>query len=83
MPLIAYQNAHGANDFPLHFAFFEAIERRGLLDKYDFALDPFNDPSYCQLLIDRFPALHLTSGSSVVSRAREKIHRTFGRGAKR
>jgi hypothetical protein len=82
MPLIAYQNAHGANDFPLHFAFFEAIERRGLLEKYDFALDPFTDVQYCRLLIDRFPQLVLTTQLSLISRARETVYRTLGRGAK-
>jgi hypothetical protein len=80
MPLIAYQGAHGANDFPLHFAFFEALERRGLLDKYDFALDPFHDLSYCQILIDRFPQLALTTGRSLVARSREFLRHRLGRG---
>ena len=82
MPIIAYQNAHGANDFPLHFAFFEALERRGILDRYEFALDPFNDIEYCQLLIKRFPQLVLTTDVSFGSRAREFVYRRLGRGAK-
>jgi len=60
MPLIAYQTAHGCNDYPLHFAFFEAMERRGILDHYDFALDPMVDYPYCEKLMKRFPQLHLT-----------------------
>jgi hypothetical protein len=80
MPLIAYQNAHGNNDFPLHFCFFEALERRGVLDRYDFALDPFTDAAYCELLTRRFPQLVLTTQVSGVSRTREFIRKKIGHG---
>jgi hypothetical protein len=82
VPLIAYQNAHGANDFPLHFALFEALERRGLLDRFDFALDPFTDIEYCCALVSRFPQLILTTEASLVSCTREFVYRRLGRGAR-
>lgn len=64
MPLIAYQRAHGDNDYPLHFAFFEALERRGVLNKYVFAIDPRVDYPYCLQLLRRFPQLILTESRS-------------------
>ena len=70
MPLVAYKGAHGSNDFPLHFAFFRAMEDRGLLDRIDFALDPMLDLDYCLKLKERFPQLQLTTS---VSRARKMM----------
>ena len=46
MPLIAYIRAHGVTDFPHHFAFFGHLEKLGLLDRYQFALDTIYDPMY-------------------------------------
>ena len=64
MPLIAYIRAHGSTDFPHHFAMFGELERRGLMDKYDFALEPTMDLDYCLKLIKRFPQLKLTEDVS-------------------
>ena len=70
MPLVAYKGAHGSNDFPLHFAFFQAMEDRGLLDRIDFALDPMLDLRYCLKLKEHFPQLQLTTS---ISRARKMM----------
>ena len=70
MPLVAYKGAHGSNDFPLHFAFFQAMSDRGLLDRIDFALDPMLDFRYCLKLKEHFPQLQLTTS---VSRARKMM----------
>jgi len=75
MPLIAYQRLHGWTDYPHHFAFFEALEERGLLDKYDFAIDPYIDPQYCGLLMQRFPQLILTDSVSNGSRLKSFLKR--------
>jgi len=64
MPLIAYIRAHGVTDFPHHFAFFGHLEKLGLLDRYQFALDTIYDPMYCLQLIDRFPQLKLVDDVS-------------------
>ena len=80
MPLIAYQRAHGRNDFPLHFAFFEALDERGLLDKYDFALDIFIDPEYCRLLTRRFPQLVLAVDKSLPRKFFEWTSKSIGKG---
>ena len=73
MPLVAYKGAHGSNDFPLHFAFFQAMEDRGLLDRIDFALDPMLDLHYCLKLKEHFPQLQLTTS---ISRARKMMQFT-------
>lgn len=70
MPLVVYKGAHGSNDFPLHFAFFQAMADRGLLDRIDFALDPMLDLHYCLKLQEHFPQLQLTTS---VSRARRMM----------
>jgi hypothetical protein len=70
MPRVAYKGAHGSNDFPLHFTFFQAMDDRGLLDRFDFALDPMLDLNYCLKLKERFPQLQLTTS---VSRARKMM----------
>jgi hypothetical protein len=81
MPLVAYQGPHGSNDYPLHFAFFEAMEKRGVLDRVDFALDPFHDLAYCKALRARFPQLLLTTEQSIPSKLAWLAHRTLHRGA--
>jgi hypothetical protein len=80
MPLIAYQRAHGGNDRPLHFAFFAALERRGLLARYDFALDSMRDRAYCLELKRQFPSLLLTGEVSWARRAMQGMARTIGHG---
>ena len=82
MPLIAISRAHGLNDFPLHFAFFAALERRGVLDRFDFALDPAKDPAYCAKLIHRFPQLRLTLDVSRPQRLMKAIGERLGRGGR-
>lgn len=82
MPLIAYQGPHGANDYPLHFSFFEALDRRGLLNKFDFALDPLLDLDYCRALISRFPQLTLVTQQSLTRKLAHFVHRAIGRGIK-
>jgi hypothetical protein len=79
MPLIAYKGAHGANDYPLHFAFFGHLERAGLLDRYDFAIDGWHDPGYALALLRRFPQLKLAERESVPRRALLRMHRAVGR----
>lgn len=64
MPTIAYLRAHGSTDFPHHFALFGHLENLGVLDKYDFVLDPMMDPEYCVKLIHRFPQLKFTEDVS-------------------
>lgn len=59
MPLIAYLRAHGVTDFPHHFVFFGHLEKLGILDKYDFAIDTIYDPEYARRLVHRFPQLKL------------------------
>lgn len=81
MPLVAYQGPHGSNDYPLHFAFFEAMERRGILNHVDFALDPYHDLEYCKLLVQRFPQLLLTIEASAVCKMAWFADRFIGRGA--
>lgn len=81
MPLIAYQRAHGTTDFPHHYAFFEALEQRGLLEKFDFAIDPSMDLGYCLKLLKRFPQLQLTGDASTAQRVRLFLERTKLRGA--
>jgi len=80
MPAIAYQGAHGSNDYPLHFAFFEAMESRGLLDQIDFFLDPSTEYAYCKKLIRRFPQLQLTSSTSLAGLAVHAYARSGARG---
>ena len=80
MPAIAYQRAHGSTDFPHHFALFGELERRGLLDKYDFALDPSMDLGYCLRLISRFPQLKLTEDISRPRRWQRFVREWIGRG---
>ena len=79
MPLVAYKGAHGSNDFPLHFAFFQAMEDRGLLDRIDFALDPMLDLNYCLKLKERFPQLQLTTAVSRARKMMEVTADTIGR----
>jgi hypothetical protein len=79
MPLIAYKGAHGSNDFPLHFAFFQAMEDRGILDRVDFALDPMLDLAYCLKLKARYPQLHLTTSLSRARRMMAFTADTMGR----
>jgi len=80
MPLIAYQRAHGATDYPHHFAFFEEARKRGILDRYDFALDCFMDPSYCRELVERFPELSLAIDHSLPRRLIQWLKQYVGRG---
>ena len=79
MPIIAYLRAHGGNDFPLHFAFFEQCEQRGILDKVDFALDPSTSRKYCLKLKQRFPQLHLVEELSFARRAMQWAEKSVGR----
>jgi len=79
MPLVAYQRAHGSNDFPLHFAFFEAMEARGMLDRITFALDPMLDATYCAKLMLRFPQLVLTETACISRRAMRFLSEYIGR----
>ncbi|QDU55051.1 polysaccharide pyruvyl transferase family protein [Aeoliella mucimassa] len=80
MPLVAYQRAHGANDYPLHFAFFEQLEKRKLLDKYDFSIDTFLDPEYAKRLVLRFPQLVLATDKSPSRKRIEWLKRYIGKG---
>jgi hypothetical protein len=80
MALIAYLGAHGCNDFPLHVAFFSELERRGLLDKFDFALDTLSDLEYCIKLKERFPQLKLTEEISRPRRWMRASRDWIGRG---
>jgi hypothetical protein len=80
MPLIAYLRAHGANDTALHYAFFRQLEQRGVLDRYDFALDPMLDYPYCVGLIKRFPQLQLTEDRSHPLRWMRFMRDHLGRG---
>lgn len=82
MPLIAYQRAHGGNDFPLHYAMLAAMDRRGLLDRYDFAIDPSLDLPYCLALTQRFPQLRLTTSVSRAARLTAFLQRHGLKGAK-
>ncbi len=79
MPIIAYLRAHGGNDFLLHFAFFEQCEKRGILDKVDFALDPSSSRNYCLKLKQRFPQLHLVEELSFARRAMQWTEKSVGR----
>jgi polysaccharide pyruvyl transferase WcaK-like protein len=80
MPLIAYQRAHGNTDFPHHFAFFEALEERGVLEKYDFAIDTFMDTEYCKILTRRFPQLLLAPDVSLPRKLFEMTRKSIGKG---
>src|SRR5215813_4002544 len=80
MPLIAFKGAHGSNDFPLHFAFFGYLERKGILDKYDFALDTLYDPKYAVLLLHRFPQLKLVERGNLPRQMMLWMHEVVGRG---
>ena len=80
MPLIAYTRPHGVTDFPHHFAFFGHLEKLGLLDRYQFALDTIYDPTYCLQLIDRFPQLKLVDDVSRPRRWIKQLQERVGRG---
>lgn len=83
MPLIAYQGAHGANDYPLHIAFFSALKRRGILNsRYTFAIDPTFDPAYSLMLTSLFESTCLSTDVSPIVRARIAIMERFGRGGR-
>jgi hypothetical protein len=82
MPLIAYQRAHGGNDFPLHYAMLAAMDDRGLLDRYDFAIDPSLDLPYCLALTQRFPQLRLTTSVSGAARLTGFLQRHGLRGSR-
>jgi hypothetical protein len=79
MPLIAYLRAHGSNDFPLHFALFGYLEQQGILDKFDFALEPMMDLDYCVKLMTRFPQLKLTEDVSRPRRWMRYVKERMGR----
>ena len=80
MPLIAYTRTHGVTDFPHHFALFGHLEKLGLLDKYQFALDTIYDPTYCLQLIDRFPQLKLVDDVSRPRKWIKNVQEKLGRG---
>ena len=80
MPLIAYVRAHGSTDFPHHFVLFGHLEKLGVLDKFDFLLDPMMDPDYCVKLITRFPQLKLTEDVSRPRRWMRYVKDRVGRG---
>jgi hypothetical protein len=80
MPLIAYKGAHGGNDFPHHFIFFEYLEKAGFLDRYDFAVETWDDPAYAAKLLYRFPRLKLVEDVSVPRKALRWMERHVGRG---
>jgi hypothetical protein len=80
MPQIAYVRAHGSTDFPHHFALFGRLEELGVLDKFDFLLDPMMDPDYCVKLITRFPQLKLTEDVSRTRRWMRYVKDHVGRG---
>ncbi|AMV36603.1 polysaccharide pyruvyl transferase family protein [Planctomyces sp. SH-PL62] len=80
MPLIAYQHAHGNTDFPHHFAFFGHMEKLGVLEKFDFVVDPMMDLDYCTKLLKRFPQVQLTEDRSRPRRWLRKMAKTVGRG---
>src|SRR6516165_11916462 len=80
MPLIAYTRAHGVTDFPHHFAFFAHLEKLGILDRYQFALDTIYDPTYCLQLIDRFPQLKLVDDVSRPRKWLKYVQEHLGRG---
>jgi hypothetical protein len=80
MPLIVFQGMHGANDFPLHHSILEALERRKLLDRYDFAIDPSLDLDYCEALVRRFPQTRLALPDTLPSRLAAMVHKVSGKG---
>lgn len=80
MPLVAYQRAHGANDYLLHHIFLEELERRGVLDEVDIAIDTFIDPGYACQLVKRFPQLLLAVDVSRSRRWIEMLKATLDRG---
>ena len=82
MPLIAYQGCHGSNDFPLHFSFFEILERRGVLARIDFVIDPFNDLEYSLALIARFPQLMLKTEESILERFGQELQGVLPHGGR-
>ena len=82
MPLIVLQNVHGENDAPLHIALLEALERRGVLDAYDFVVDPTLDLTYCSMLVDRFPQVQLHLPEGLMNRSVRRLSEITGRGVR-
>ncbi len=80
MPLIVLQHMHGENDAPLHVALLEALERRGLLDRYDFVVDPSLDLAYCTMLATRFPQVQLYLPEGALQRTVRRLSEMTGRG---